>query len=132
MKIYKQEWNTAYAEEGIEAATSITKFHCRFCDKDYAIGTMGEGAIKQHIVKESHQGKKVGVHWTDKYAIQGIRRSETDNEFYCDHCERSIKFARGKESAVEQHIQSQGHQEKINAVDAMNEALEATDIERGR
>ena len=93
---------------------------------------MGEVAIKQHIGKDSHQRKKAGENWVEKYSDQGIQRSETaNNEFYCEHCEKSIKFGKhGKESVIQQHIQSQAHQDKINAIDVMNDAVDATGIEQ--
>jgi hypothetical protein len=54
-----------------------------------------------------------------------------NNEFYCERCDKSMKFGtQGKESSVQQHIQSQGHQEKVNAEDIMNEAVDATGIEQ--
>jgi hypothetical protein len=84
--MWKQEWASKYAGEGITVGSICEKFACSHCAKEYVIGKNGEWSIRQHIEKSSHQKRKridpVEVvlwkeDWAETYAEEGIEAAET-------------------------------------------------------
>jgi len=139
MGSYNPVWSTSYDSEGIEQALDTSKFHCRFCDKDYVIGKMRENAILQHISKGSHKSKKPDAQpkvpnlwraeWDEKYGAEGISKAGDPSKFHCDHCKNDFALGKGTgEFTISRHINTQGHLSCLYAMDELNDAMLETEI----
>jgi len=79
---YRDEWTKKYEEDGIQASEEVfTKFHCRFCSKDYELDNNGESKIKRHISTDKHKKNKGEHHPTDKYKDQVSTFNRNRNTF---------------------------------------------------